>query len=242
MSPNHLQPEDNELTSTEPSTAVGSHHVTRRGFLFAGAGAAGALALAACGSSSKPTSSSTTSGGGSSSTAGSATTAAGGGGGSGDAKVAMLAASLEVLAVSTYTQALAAAKANKLGAVPAAVANFATTAMSNHQAALDKWNSVLTSAGAQAVSQPPASLAATVTQMFGQVTDVGGLGKLALLLEQTASDTYLSAIPSLQSKDAITLAAQLQVVDQEHAAILHYVLGQYPVPDTFQTTKMAFAG
>jgi hypothetical protein len=63
-----------------------------------------------------------------------------------------------------------------------------------------------------------------------------------LLLEQTASDTYLSAIPTLKSKDAITLAGQLQVVDQEHAAVLHYVLGEYPVPDVFQTTDKAFSG
>lgn len=156
--------------------------------------------------------------------------------------MAALAASLEVLAVSTYTSALTASGQGKLGTVPPAVASFATTAMSHHKAALDKWNSVLTSAGAQAVSQPPASLAATVTQKFSQVTDITGLATLALLLEQTASDTYLSAVPTLQSKDAILLAAQLQVVDQEHAAILHYVLGQYPVPDVFQTTALAFTG
>jgi len=88
----------------------------------------------------------------------------------------------------------------------------------------------------------PASLAATVNTAFGQVTDITGVAKLALLLEQTASDTYLSALPGLQSKDAILLAGQLQVVDQEHAAILHYVLGEYPVPDVFQTTAKAFAG
>ncbi len=44
----------------------------------------------------------------------------------GDAKVAALAASLEVLAVSTYTSALAAAQADTLGAVPEAVATYAT--------------------------------------------------------------------------------------------------------------------
>ncbi|MDQ6613929.1 MAG: ferritin-like domain-containing protein [Actinomycetota bacterium] len=210
--------------------------VSRRGFLLGAGAAGGAIVVAAC-SKSKTSSSTTDTTGGAGSTT--PTTAAGA---SGDAKVAALAASLEVLAVATYKNALAAASANKLGAVPAAVGNFATTAMSNHQAALDKWNTVLTSAGAQAVSQPPASLAATVNQMFAQVTDAAGVAKLALLLEQTASDTYLSAIPTLKSKDAITLAGQLQIVDQEHAAILHYVLGEYPVPDVFQTTDKAFSG
>jgi len=45
---------------------------------------------------------------------------------------------------------------------------------------LDKWSSVLTSAGAQAVSQPPASLKAAVDDLFVQVKDasVFNLGAL----------------------------------------------------------------
>ncbi len=207
--------------------------LSRRGFLLSGAAAGGALAIAACSSDKKVSTTTTTAAGKAPTTAATA---------AGDAKVAALAASLEVLAVSTYTSALAAAKAAKLGTVPEAVSTYATAALSNHQAALDKWNSVLTAAGAQPVSQPPASLKATIDQKFAQVTDTAGLAKLALLLEQTASDTYLSAIPTLQSKDAITLAGQLQIVDQEHAAVLHYVLGEYPVPDVFQNTDLAFSG
>lgn len=225
-------------TSPTPSASA-RPGVSRRGLLFGGVAAGGAMALAACGSTKKTdnakggatTTATTTGPGASTPTAGP----------NADAKVAALAASLEVLAVSTYKAALAAATAKKLGEVPPAVATFATTAMANHQAALDKWNTVLTSAGAQAVTQPPAALKATVDQMFSQVTDSTGLAKLALLLEQTASDTYLSAVSTLGAKDAITLAGQLQVVDQEHAAILHYVLGEYPVPDVFQTTAKALA-
>jgi hypothetical protein len=224
------------MTETTPTKSGG---MSRRGFLMTGVAAGGALVVAAC--SSKATTASTTDTTAAGSTTGATPTTAAAGGG-GDAKVAALAASLEVLAVSTYKGALDAAGANKLGAVPPAVASFATTAMANHKAALDKWNSVLTSAGAQAVTQPPTSLAATVNAAFAKVTDVTGVAKLALLLEQTASDTYLSALPGLKSKDAIQLDGQLQVVDQEHAAILHYVLGEYPVPDVFQTMDKAFAG
>jgi hypothetical protein len=233
MTRHTTEPETSEsVTDDTPAKTVGG--LSRRGFLLSAGAVGGAVVVAACSSKSTATSTTTTP----PTNATSTTTA----GPVGDAKVAALAASLEVLAVSTYMSGLAAATANKLGTVPAAVANFATTAMSNHQAALDKWNGVLTSGGGQAVTQPPASLAATINQMFSQVTDITGLATLALLLEQTASDTYLKAIPTLQSKAAITLAGQLQVVDQEHAAILHYVLGQYPVPDTFQTTDDAFSG
>lgn len=233
MNPKTTNPEKSD-PMTDDTTSMKTGGLSRRGFLFSAGAAGGAVVIAACSKSKTTTGTTPTTTGSTTPT----TTASA----SGDAKVAALAASLEVLAVSTYKSALAAASANKLGAVPPAVGTFATTAMSNHQAALDKWNSVLTSAGAQAVSQPPASLAATVNQMFAQVTDVTGVAKLALLLEQTASDTYLSAIPTLKSKDAITLAGQLQIVDQEHAAILHYVLGEYPVPDVFQTLDKAFSG
>ena len=51
----------------------------------------------------------------------------------GDLAVAAVAASLENLAVFAYTAALSAATAGKLGAVPPAVATFATTVKGQHQ-------------------------------------------------------------------------------------------------------------
>lgn len=204
---------------------------SRRTFL-AGTGAAGVtLAAAGCGSSSGSSSSTAPTAAASPAESPSA---------AGDAAVAKTAASLEVLAVATYKAAGTAAAAGKLGPVPPAVATFVTTVMQHHQTALDKWNGVLSAAGAPPVAAPPADLNATVQTKFGQVTDVVGVANLALLLEQTASDTYLAAGPTLQSKEAITLAGALQIVDQMHAAILLYVLGQYPVPDVFQKTDKAY--
>lgn len=221
---------------TNPSDIDQPHthtSATRRGFLVGGGAAGAALLIAACGSSTTP---------GASNSNSNSSAPASSSGSNDDLATAMVAASLEVLAVKTYAAALDAAQANKLGAVPPAVANFIGTAKTQHQAALDKWNSVLTGAGQQAVSSPPSDLNATVQQAFGQVTDVTGAAKLALLLEQTAADTYLKAVSSLQGKDAIQLAGSIQVIDQQHAAILLYVLGQYPVPDVFQTGAKAYAG
>lgn len=212
---------------------------SRRGFLVGGSAGVAALVVAAC---SKSKSTSTTASSTPGSSGANASTPTSGGGASGDAKVAMTAASLEVLAVGTYKAALDAATAGKLGAVPPAVATFAQTAMSQHQAALDKWNGVLTQGGGQAVSAPPAALKSQVDQAFGAVKNITDLAKLALLLEQTAADTYLAVLPTLQSKDAIKLAGSIQIIDQQHAAILHYVLGEYPVPDVFQKTDKAFSG
>lgn len=227
---------DQVIPELESSDEAGS---SRRWFLGAAAAVTAGGVLAACGKNNSTVSSDTTA---TTAGAGAGTTQTTAGGAAGDLKVAALAASLEVLAVNTYKGALDAAAAKKLGAVPDAVATFATTAMGHHQTALDTWNKVLTGGGQQAVSTPPASLKATVDQKFAAIKDVNGVAELALLLEQTAADTYLGATKGLTGKDAMTLAGALQSVDQEHAAILLYVLGRYPVPDVFQTTDKAFKG
>lgn len=158
-----------------------------------------------------------------------------------DLKVAGLAAGLEALAVGTYKAALDAAGAGSLGDVPPAVGEFVTVAMAQHQAQLDAWNKVLTGAGSDAVTEPDATLKPTVDAAFAKVTDVAGAAKLALMLEQIASATYLNAQNVLTDKDAIKLAGSIQIIDAQHAAILLYVLGQYPVPDVFAKVDMAAA-
>ncbi len=161
--------------------------------------------------------------------------------GSVDLKVAGLAAGLEALAVGTYKAALDAAGKGALGDVPPAVGEFVTVAMAQHQAQLDAWNKVLTGAGSTAVTEPNATLKPTVDAEFAKVTDVAGAAKLALMLEQIASATYLNAQNVLTDKDAIKLAGSIQIIDAQHAAILLYVLGEYPVPDVFAKTEMAAA-
>ena len=207
----------------------------RRRFLAVSGLAAGAgIALVACSDDSGDTVAD-----GTTTTAGGATSTTAGGGGQGDLAIAMGAAGLEVLAVNTYGAALDAATAGDLGQVPDAVAEFATTAKRQHQAALDAWNGVLTGAGEQEVTMPPADLEQTVNDQFAQVTDVAGLAQLANMLEQTASQTYLDAQSVLEGADARALAGSIQVVDQQHSAVLNFVVGEYPVPDVFQSTDMS---
>ena len=205
----------------------------RRQF-FGVVGAAGAAALlAACGDDDDDAAQSGTTGGGDD------TTTTSGGGGGGDVAIAEFAASLEVLAVNTYGAGLDAATAGDLGEVPPAVAEFATTAKENHQAHLDAWNGVITGNGGEEVTTPPADLEETVNGEFAKVKDVPGLAKLALMLEQIAADTYLSVLPVLEGADAVKLAASIQATDRQHQAILHFALGEYPVPLVFQTTENA---
>jgi Ferritin-like domain len=202
----------------------------RRGFLVGAGVALGGVALAACGSSSKSTKTTTT-------------TAAGSGSGqklSGDLAIVALAASLENLAVGTYQAGIDAATAGRLGTVPPAVVTFAQTAQSHHRAHADAWNGVLTGAGKAKVTGVDTTVKTSVVDpAFAQVTDVGGLAKLALELENSAAATYLNGIGVIQSSAGIKTAASIQPVEMQHAAILNFVLGQYPVPDTFAKTDAA---
>ncbi len=206
--------------------------VNRRRLLVGGGVAALAAALAACGQASQ-------SAGQGSETASPSPSPSPSSGAEGDLAVAQLAAGLEVLAVNTYKAAGDAATAGKLGSVPPAVAQYVTTALDQHQQHLEAWNKVLTSAGKPEVTAPNATLKPTVDSEFAQVKDVTGVANLALTLEQIAAQTYLKAIPTLKDKDAIRTAAQIQIIDQQHQAILLYALGMYPVPDVFQSTDKA---
>lgn len=217
-----MSKETSNPMNTKPDLESSNGFNRRRFLVGTGVAASAVLVTAACGSDDDTSS-------------GESTTSTQGGqqGASGDAAVAALAAGLEVLAVSTYKAALDAATAGKLGAVPPAGATFVQTAMAHHQEHLDAWNKVLKSAGQPEVTQPNATLKPTVDAEFAKAKTFGDAAKLALTLEETAAATYLSAIPQLKDKTAITQAASIQAIDAKHAAILLFVLGMYPVPDTF---------
>ncbi len=227
--------DETTTTNTEEALhagAVRSGLLSRRRLLVGGA-ASVALFAAACGDDDDDEEGAD---GGDGSTT---TTVAGGGASAADIQVGTIAAQLEVLAVGTYQAGLDAAGAGALGEVPPAVATYATTALMHHQEALDAWNGGLSLAGAPTVTEPNPELKATVDAMFAEVTDVPGLANLALTLEKIAAHTYLAALPLLSTPEAIRLAGSIQAVDQQHQAILLFAIGQYPVPEVFQSTDQA---
>jgi hypothetical protein len=211
---------------------LGATETSRRRFLMGAGALAGGLVLAACGSDDNTPAKS-----------GSSTTAGGADNGklSGDLAVAALAASLENLAVNTYQAGLDAATAGKLGAVPPAIATFAKTVMQQHKDHAAAWNAVLTGAGKSAITGVDMTVQdAVVTPGFAKVKNVVDLAKFALSLEDVAAATYLNGIQNaIESKDAIKIAATIQPVEMQHAAILRFVLGDYPVPSTFAKTEGA---
>jgi Ferritin-like domain len=206
---------------------------SRRQFLLGSGVVLGGVALAACSSSSKSSSSTTP-------TNAPTTVAAAGTGAklTGDLAVVALAAGLENLAVNTYQAGIDAATAGKLGAVPPAVVTFATTAQAHHKAHAAAWNAVLKGAGRSPVTGVDTTVkTAVVDPALANVKDVAGLATLALALENVAAATYLNGIGVIKGAAGIQTAASIQPVELQHAAILNFILGKYPVPNSFgQTT------
>lgn len=147
-----------------------------------------------------------------------------------DLDTAATAAGIEKLAFDTYTAFGQLATAGSLGAaMPPAVMDLMIAAAKHHQTALDAWNKMLTGAGRPAVTTPSPILKPAVDAAVGELTDIPAAATLVLRLEDYASQTYQKAIPTLQSVDAVRLAAQVNVVGSQRQAILRYVLGLYPV-------------
>jgi hypothetical protein len=213
----------------------GPRDAGRRRFLLGAGGLAAAMALAACSSSDKSHSASGSKGGGAA-PSGSASSS---GRYTGDLKVVALATALENQAVGAYQAALTAAKAGKLGTVPPAVATFVTTAMAQHADHAKAWNAVLTGAGKPAITNVPLSNQAATTAALGKARSVADVAKLALQLEDQAAQTYLYATYNVTSAGGIATAATIAPVEAMHAAILNFVLGQYPVPDDFLPSDKA---
>lgn len=198
---------------------------SRRAFLFGGGALLGGVALAGSGAGGLSSAFARMRAG--------APTAASAQKLSGDLAVVGLAAALENLAVATYQAGIDAATKGSLGAVPPAVVTFATTAQSQHKDHAAAWNGVLTGAGKQPITGVDLTVKKSVDKTFATVKDVPGLAKLALDLENIAAATYLAAIDVVKDPAGIKTAASIEPVELQHAAILNFLLGQYPVPDSF---------
>ncbi|MEE1799302.1 ferritin-like domain-containing protein [Streptomyces sp. JV176] len=151
----------------------------------------------------------------------------------GDLRTVALAAALENQAVETYRTALAAAGAGRLGSVPPAVSAFVTTAMAQHTDHAKAWNAVLAGADRPAVTGVPLSDREEVATALRKARSVGDVAALALQLEDQAARTYLLSTYSVRNEAVTGTAATIAPVEAMHAAVLRFVLGQYPVPDAF---------
>jgi hypothetical protein len=207
----------------------------RRVFLLGGAAVLGSVALAACGSSSS---------GGKTAAAGASTTPTTGTSGSaspytGDLKVVALAAALENLAVAGYGLVLKSAAKGKYGTVPPSIAQFVTVVQKQHHDHSAAWNSVLTNANLPAVTGAPLTITKPSVAALTAAKTLPAVATVALGLENAAAETYVFATANVTDPGGIATAASIAPVEAMHAAILSFVLGQYPVPNADIGTSKA---
>jgi hypothetical protein len=119
------------------------------------------------------------------------------------------------------------------------VTTFAKTAMAQHADHAKAWNAVLQSAGKPTITGTPLNSQQAVADALNKATGIGEVAKLALKLENGATQTYVSAASTVSNKQAVDIAASIAPVEAMHAAILHFILGEYPVPSDTIATDMA---
>jgi hypothetical protein len=195
--------------------------VDRRGFLLLAGGATGAAALlGACGGSSsarppdvKPVITSPNHL-------------------EGDLSVAALLASMENLLVSVYQEGID--KKDKFGTFPPGVMAVVTAAQQQHKDHAVAWNGILTGAGKPGVTGVDLSVkSAAVDAPLARARDYSSLLSLCHDLGTVTASTYQAAIGALQNVAALKVAASIHTVEHEHVAVLNFLLGRNPPPDSF---------
>lgn len=206
----------------------------RRSFLLAAGSAAAAISLSACSDNSD------------NDTPDDAEPGRQGGGEElpeADLDALAFAAGLEVLAVQTYRAARDAFNAGALGQVPAVGVEFVDTAVAHHDQCLDLINGLLQQGSQDPVAEPNEVVKSTlIDPALAAAKSFVEIATVARTLETATAATYLRAIQSqLQSPEAIRTAAGIQSTGQKRVAVLNFLLGTYPVPDTFQKTDTAIS-
>lgn len=154
-----------------------------------------------------------------------------------------LIAQLEVVARNAYRDSAAASDAGRLGAMPAAGVEFLKSAAAQHGDALEALNALLRGNERPAVEEGHVEFeTVTVGPPLEQLKSWGEVAALARNVEVALAATDLEAIHStLQSPAPIRLVAGLQATSQKRVAVLNFLLGEFPSPDTFQKTDAAIA-
>ena len=136
-----------------------------------------------------------------------------------DIQILQTAASIEVLAVATYTTALTLPFIGGVAANPVVKA-FAMTTMQQHKEHLSAFNAAVSRLGGTAQTNPDPALAKVVQAAVPGLTGPAPVVALALELEQGAAETYEADTAALSDATARKLTASVMGVEAQHASIL----------------------
>jgi len=139
-----------------------------------------------------------------------------------DVQMLQTAASIENLAVATYTTALGLDFIGGGSANPVVKA-FVTKTKDQHADHAKAFNAAVTRLGGKPQDQPDPALLKVVEQAKPSLTDAGAVVALAIELETGAAATYVANVPQLANKNARAVTASIMGVEAQHVAILNAV-------------------
>jgi hypothetical protein len=148
-----------------------------------------------------------------------------------------MAASVENTAVATYQAVVNAITTSRLTGIPPAVVAFAKAAQQQHRDHASAFNGMLIAAGHPPVTVADEVLQPAFVQSVNQVRNYVDFARLARTLENVAAATYQDGVNRLADRKAVTALAKIQPVEREHAAVLSFLIGEYPVADTYSSTS-----
>ncbi len=137
-----------------------------------------------------------------------------------DVQMLQTAASIENLAVATYTAALGLPFASSL---PKVVQTFVTTTRQQHTDHAKAFNAAVTQLGGKAQDQPDPVLLDVVNKAKPGLTGPGPLVDLAIQLETGAAETYVADVGAYSDTNARKLTASIMGVEAQHVAVLNAV-------------------
>jgi hypothetical protein len=145
-----------------------------------------------------------------------------------DVQMLQTAASIEVLAVNTYTTALTLPYIGGSAANPV-VSKFASVTKDQHSQHLAAFNAALTKMGAKTQNKPDPAFVPVVNKAVAGLSGASaaqgsaGVVSLALELENIAAETYVNDVPNLKSNSNKALMASIMGIEAQHAAVLRAV-------------------
>ena len=136
-----------------------------------------------------------------------------------DVQIFQTAASLENLAVTTYASAL------ELPGIQehATIAQFIEATMGHHAEHGAAFNAQAEARGGVRQDAPNPRYAQVVADAKPTLIDVGAVVRLAAVLEEVATDTYLSNVTMLDDPAARMLMASVMGVEAQHLAMLRTI-------------------
>lgn len=154
-----------------------------------------------------------------------------------------LIAGLEVVARNAYTEGAAGSDSGRFAAMPAAGVELLKVGATQHGEALGALNALLRRNGRSAVEDPHVEFeSVTLEPPLTELKSWPEVASLVRRVEVALAATDLEVIHStLLSSDAIRLVGGLQATAQKRVAVLNFLLGEFPSPDTFQNTDAAIA-